>query len=248
MVLHAQEPATFEVVSIKPNNTGGGRSGIQSGTDGAFLATNVTLRRLILDAFGLQDSQLVGGPDWISTDRFDVVGTGQKDDRRNGERERAMLADRFHVVTHTEKHERPVFNLVLLRADRSLGSAIKPAAIDCHGGVDDPDKARREANLTGCGLRTSGNRQGTTVLGGGRSMAEIARMLADFGAERQVFDKTGLNGFFDFELKWVNQPGTNAEDVTFFAAVQEQLGLKLEAATAPVEILIIDRAERPDPN
>ena len=83
--LHAQEPATFDVVSIKLNTARSGRSGMQSGSDGAFVATNVTLHRLILDAFGVQASQLVGGPDWISTERFDVIATGQKDDGRNGE-------------------------------------------------------------------------------------------------------------------------------------------------------------------
>jgi uncharacterized protein (TIGR03435 family) len=247
-VLHAQEPPTFDVVSIKLNTARSGRSGIQSGSDGAFVATNVTLHRLILDAFGVQASQLVGGPDWMTTERFDVIATGQKDDGRNGERERAMLAERFHLATHTEMRDRPVFNLVMLRADRKLGPSIRPATIDCHGGgVDDPDKARREANVTPCGLRASGGRQGASLLGGGRTLPEIARILADYGADRQVFDKTGLTGSFDFELKWANQ-AVNADDVTFFTAIQEQLGLKLEAATAPVEVTVIDRVEHPEPN
>ena len=78
------------------------------------MATNVTLHRLILDAFGVQASQLVGGPDWISTERFDVIATDQKDDGRNGERERAMLAVAALALSLDPKMQAAYYNLGLV--------------------------------------------------------------------------------------------------------------------------------------
>jgi uncharacterized protein (TIGR03435 family) len=158
------------------------------------------------------------------------------------------LADRFKLVTHTETRERPVYFLVPARPDKRLGPAMTVATIDCSGDAD-PGARRREANMNLCGLNTSTGRNGGTVRGGGLNMDRMASTLANYGGtDRTVINHTGIDGIFDFELKWVNQPTNNAEDVTFFTAVQEQLGLKLEPATAPVEVLVIDRAERPDPN
>ncbi len=97
-------------------------------------------------------------------------------------------------------------------------------------------------------MNTSTGRNGGTISGGGLTMERMATTLANYGAERPVIDRTGIAGIFDFQLTWVNQPTGNADDVSFFTAVQEQLGLKLEPGTAPVEVLVIDRAERPDPN
>ena len=109
-------------------------------------------------------------------------------------------------------------------------------------------RGRGEAGQNICGLRTSTGGNSGTVTDGGLTMERIASTLANYGAERAVIDRTGIAGIFDFQLKWVNQPTGNADDVSFFTALKEQLGLKLEPGTAPVEVLVIDRAERPDPN
>jgi uncharacterized protein (TIGR03435 family) len=242
----AQEPATtFDVVSVKPNLSGETRSGTESLPD-RINATNVTLRSLILRAYNKQEFEVIGGPDWVSTDRFDVVARGSATGDR-GARLQAMLADRFKLATHTEMRDRPVYFLVPARPDKRLGPSMTPATIDCSGDGD-PGARRREAGMNICGLRTSTGRNGGTVTGGGLTLERIADTLANYAAERPIIDRTGIEGIFDFELKWVNQPTNNADDVSFFTAVQEQLGLKLEAGTAPVEVLVIDRAERPDPN
>jgi uncharacterized protein (TIGR03435 family) len=247
LTLKAQEPQqTFDVVSVKPNLSGVTGSGTESRPDGSFTATNVSLRALILQAYNKQEFQVVGGPEWLPTERFDVVARGPASNAR-GAQLQAMLADRFKLLAHLEQRDRPVYLLVPARSDRRLGPSIMPAAIDCSGGGD-PGKQRREAGLAICGLRTNTGRNGGTVRGGGLTIERIATTLANYGADRLVLDRTGLEGIFDFELKWVNQPTGNAEDVSFFTAVQEQLGLKLDAGTAPVEVLVIDRAERPDPN
>lgn len=241
-----QEAATvFDVVSVKPNLSGETQSGTESLPD-RINATNVTLRALILRAFGKQEFEVVGGPDWVSTDRFDVAARGPSGADR-GAQLQAMLADRFKLVAHVEKRERSVYAMVPVRQDKRLGAAMVPAAIDCSGGGD-PGARRREANLNLCGLRTSTGRNGGTVSGGGLPMERIAATLANYGADRPVIDRTGIEGIFDFDLKWVNQPTGSPEDVSYFTAVQEQLGLKLEPTTALVDVLVIDRAEHPDPN
>jgi len=243
----AQEPSlSFDVVSVRPNLTGVTGSGTTSRPDGSFEASNVTLRSLILNAYNMQENQVVGGPDWLVSDRFDILARST-DSGPRGPRLQAMLADRFKLLVHRETRERPVYFLVPARSDRQLGPSIMPATIDCSGG-DDPGKRRQQAGLASCGLQTSVGRNGGTVRGGGLPMPRIATTLANYGADRLVIDRTGIDGIFDFELKWINQPTGNADDVSFFTAVQEQLGLKLETGTAPVEVLVIDRAERPDPN
>ena len=241
-----QEPATtFDVVSVKPNLSGETQSGTESLPD-RVNATNVTLRALILRAFGKQEFEVVGGPDWVSTDRFDVAARGPSGADR-GAQLQAMLADRFKLVTHVETRERSVYAMVPARQDKRLGTAMMPATVDCSGGGD-PGARRREANLNLCGLRTSTGRNGGTISGGGLSMERIAATLANYGADRPVIDRTGIEGIFDFQLKWVSQPAGNPEEVSYFTAVQEQLGLRLEPTTAAVEVLVIDRAEHPDPN
>ena len=241
-----QEPATtFDVVSVKPNLSGQGQSGTDS-RPGRIEATNVTLRSLILRAFGKQEFEVVGGPDWVTTDRFDIAARGSADADR-GAQLQAMLADRFKLATHIEQRDRPVYLMVAVRADKKLGTTMTPATIDCSGGGD-PGARRREAKMNVCGLNTSTGRNGGTVSGGGLSMERIAATLANYGADRPVIDRTGIEGIFDFQLKWVNQPTGNAEEVSYFTAVQEQLGLKLEPTTASVDVLVIDRVEHPDPN
>jgi uncharacterized protein (TIGR03435 family) len=247
VALGAQEPATtFDVVSVKPNLSGETGSGTESLPD-RINATNVTLRALILRAFNKQEFEVVGGPEWLASDRFDFVARGPGNSDR-GAQLQAALADRFKLMTHTETRERPVYFLVPGRPDKRLGPAMTVATIDCSGDAD-PGARRRAANMNLCGLSTSTGRNGGTVRGGGLNMDRMASTLANYGGtDRAVINRTGIDGIFDFELKWVNQPTNNAEDVTFFTAVQEQLGLKLEPATAAVEVLVIDRAERPDPN
>jgi uncharacterized protein (TIGR03435 family) len=244
--LGAQDASpAFDVVSVKPNLSGSGSFGTTSRPDGSVEANNVTLRSLILNAYSMQEFQVVGGPDWLATDRFDVIARGGTGDR--GPRLQAMLMDRFKLQVHTEQRERSAYALVPARSDRRLGPAIMPALVNCSGGGD-PAQQRRDAGLTSCGLRTNVGRNGGTIRGGGLTMEKIATTLANYGAERPVIDRTGIEGIFDFDLTWVGQPTGGTDEVSFFTAVQEQLGLKLTPMTTPVEVLVIDRADRPEPN
>jgi uncharacterized protein (TIGR03435 family) len=134
-----------------------------------------------------------------------------------------MLADRFKLAAHTEMRDRPVYLLMPARADKRLGPSMTPGTIDCSGDGD-PGARRREAGMNTCGLNTSTGRNGGTIRGGGLTMERMATTLANYGTDRPVIDRTGIAGIFDFQLKWVNQPTGNADDVSFFTAVQEQLG------------------------
>ena len=276
--LHAQavppsDSATFEVATVKLNKSGDNRIGIGFAPGGRFRATNVPLRELIAAAYGesqpLAAFQITGGPKWIETDRFDVVGKAPGDPQPgpNGPPPvmfammRNLLADRFKLTAHRETKEFPIYALVPARADGKLGPQLRPASTDCaalmaatraRGGP--PPQAPGERMP--CGMRLfPGN-----LSGGGTSMAQLANVLARF-VNRTVVDRTGLTGNYDVDLQWTPDqmpqgrgdlppgapqlPPVDPNGPSIFTAVQEQLGLKLDAARGPVQVLVIDRVERP---
>src|SRR5215831_10520547 len=132
VLLHAQRQG-FDVASIKRNLSGneGSRGRIQPGGRVSF--TNEPLRRMILDAYQLQEFQLVGGPDWVTTDRWDVVAKADGDPPiiQVVEMVRTLLADRFQLVTHRETREAPIYALVIARPDHQLGAELHRSSTDC---------------------------------------------------------------------------------------------------------------------
>ena len=127
---------TFEVASVKPNNSGDGRVAIIGQPGGRITMTNVPLRLMIRNAYRVQDSQIVGGPDWLNTARFDVAakadGNAPADDMQS--MMRALLAERFKLVTHNESRELPVYALVPARTDARPGPQLKKSNADCGAG------------------------------------------------------------------------------------------------------------------
>lgn len=253
--LQAQGPATFDAASIKVNRSGEGRSSM--GVRGSQLAViNYNLFNIIRNAWGLQGNQIAGGPDWSRADdvRFDITAKlpdGVKESEVGPMLQR-LLADRFKLRTHRETRQVPVYAMVLARADGRLGPKMTPAAVDCAAlraafqrGERPPEPAP-VGDRPACGMRTTPGR----VLAGGYAMADIGRNLSGLVGGRPVIDRTGLGGLYDLELTWTpDQPtgGANADTsgVSVFTALQEQLGLKLEATIGPVDLLVIDSAERP---
>jgi uncharacterized protein (TIGR03435 family) len=253
-LVHAQQPR-FDVASIKRNLSGneGSRGRIQPGGRVSF--TNEPLRRMILDAYRLQDFQLVGGPDWVSADRWDVVAKAEGDPPISQVLEmiRTLLADRFKLVTHQEMRDAPIYALVIAKPDHRLGGQLHQSSTDCaalaadaraRGGTPPPTVNGRVS----CGMNTNdGYLEANAV-----TMGVFARRIATI-AGRTVVDKTDLTGNFDLTLKWTPDasPGAdrpaaaNSESPTFFTALQEQLGLKLESQRGSVEFLVIDSAEHP---
>jgi uncharacterized protein (TIGR03435 family) len=277
-VLSAQEPRrVFEVVSIKPTPPGTEGGGRQLLPGGRVTLSNTTLKALVAAAyqrFMWDQREIVGGPDWINETRFDVTalapGGLPRVDADGFPSQllamfRAVLADRFRLVAHWEMRERPIYNLVLDRADRRLGTKLVKVAIDCAtvanailaGTPPDPRPGRGdECNFSRTTEAEAGSLQGNAV-----TMTVLARFLAAEGVGREVEDRTGLSGTFDVDLVYLPEhpvggipPDRLALDPRFqgrtslTTALREQLGLKLEAARGPVAVLVIDSVERPRPD
>jgi uncharacterized protein (TIGR03435 family) len=263
---------TFEVASVKENRSGDSRSPLRTQPGGRFVATNALLKFLIAEAFlGPQpvhlSSRILGGPDWINSARYDITAKAALEFQPSPDgppRElllmlRSLLQERFKVRTHYETRELPIYELVLARADGALGPKLRQSAANCDG----PPPPRQPGEPPPCG----GMRGPARILAGGIPMRQLVMMLTAIlavgppaGADgRLVVDKTGLSGRFAFDLAWTPEqipdaapppgvPPIDANGPSFFTALQEQLGLKLQPARGPVEVLVIDSVERPTPD
>ena len=236
----------FEVASVKPNKSGE-RNSSTSGRAGGFTATNVTAQELIVYAFRLRQFQLASGPNWLGSDRFDIQARVPADAKQdNRAMTRALLRDRFKLVVHTETKQEQVYALVVDRPDGKLGPQLKPSTKDC--------QASQPGAPSPCGMNTSVSDAMGTLVGTGQSIEQLVGALGSFGLNRMVIDRTGLMGSFDIELKWRpdnlrSTTAAPASDVpSIFAAMQEQLGLRLESQRGPVEFLVVDSIGRPAPD
>lgn len=236
---------SFEAASIKVNNSGDVRTSMRLLPGGHVDARNRTLKLLIQTAFALQDFQIIGGPKWLASARFDVITRGP--DRQITQADlRAMLqgllADRFRLTTHRATREFSIYALRMDRRDGRLGSAVRPAD-DCYIGRGAPSPAAQPGDTTRgvCGF----TERAGDMTARGVDMASLAIELTEY-TDRPVVDQTNLRGNFNLSLKW--SPEGTASDSnlpSIFTAVREQLGLKLESTTGPVDVLVIDRAEMP---
>lgn len=194
-----------------------------------------TLRDLVLRIHRLQPFQLTGGPDWFDTARYDVVFRGDF---------RAVLADRFRLKLRTESRELPVYHLVALTPG-AVGVGLKPAEVDCS--TPGPDCDPR--------INMDAARGELTLSFKSRTMAELARTLTGPETGRQVIDRTGIAGRFQGALAYapaplpgLPAPRVSDDTVSLFTALQEQFGLKLEPARGPVDVTVVESAERPTEN
>ena len=159
---------------------------------------------------------------------------------------RSLLEDRFRLSAHRETRDLPIYALVLARADGRLGPRLRPTTSDyCKKRLEAAGKAGNTPEPPGgelCGMRPLGSDE---LAAGALPMNEFTRFL-NLQAGRIVVDRTGLTGVWDFDLKWSppNAPNPDPDRPSIFTALQEQLGLRLDATTGPVEVLVIDRVER----
>jgi|KBSSwiStaDraftv2_1062776.scaffolds.fasta_scaffold507804_1 uncharacterized protein (TIGR03435 family) len=222
VALAAQTPQSapapaFEVASIKPNNSGDGRVMMQV-QPGRYMATNVTLRLLIRNAYQLQDFQITGGPSWLASDHFDIIakmpdgfqppaappapGSGPGPVQLML---RALLAERFKLVVRNETKDSPIYALVLARSDGKLGPNLKKSETDCAAlfaagrgrGAMPPPGPPPAGGPMPCGIRIGPGNMAV----GGAPLSQVATSLGMF-AGRIVQDRTGLTGNYDFELTW----------------------------------------------
>jgi uncharacterized protein (TIGR03435 family) len=242
--------AQFDVASVKLHTTDDQRVYMVAQPGGRFVAANITLRFLIRSAFQLQGDQIVGGPNWLDTDRFDIDARAtQAPGPPNAQlldRLQTLLADRFTLTTHREKRELPVFALEHAGRDASLGPGLRPTA--CPELTVDLSRPQPCTDAqTGIGSLTMR----------GMPFNQFTPFLSSF-VNRVVVDRTGLDGRYDIELKWTPEqpaqgragepPATDPNAISIFTAIQEQLGLRLNSTRDMVDVLVIDTLEHPTPN
>ena len=302
VVLNAQETAPVPYVASVKKSAGGLGAQMRI-APGMISANGVPVRLLMRQAFGqLQDFQLIGGPDWISSDRFDIEakieGGAPMTPLVLQSVIRQILEERFALKTHRETRELPIYALMVARSDGRLGPNLKPSSTECStmmsqrgrgpapGGAPGPD-ARGGVAITRsgpppdgrggpgraggpppfdfdappvCGQRGGGFGR---LRAGGTTMADFATMISGT-AQRVVIDKTGLTGYYDIALTYTPTgdqlpqgappPGAPApppidpDGPSFFTAIQEQLGLKLDNQRGPVDVVVIDSIQQPTEN
>ena len=237
----AQRPA-FEVASIKRNVSANERPSLTI-TAGRMTIRNGSLRAIIRSAFSLQAFQIAGGPDWMDSDRWDVTAKAEvgTDNQFMGVMTQSLLADRFKLVAHKETRDLPIYALVFARPDHTFGPKLRASSTDCQKEVSAIiARTGRPPSADAppvCGLRSL---SGHIELNGTRLSPNFVRTLSDITG-RSVVDKTGLTGLFDADLTWSDAD----EGPSLYTAIQDQLGLKLDAQRGPVEVLVIDSVEHP---
>ena len=196
---------------------------------------NRSVENLLLLGYGVHKSEILGAPEWVHTAHFDVDGVpdveGQPNTQQMQSLMRKLLAERFGMKLHREHRSMPVYALVVAKGGPKLdASKGDPSGL--------PDERL---------LRNGGEQ---TIKMVNANMGDLALMM--FSLDKPVVDQTGLKGRYDFQLKYTADEMRVATDANaapgVFTAVQEQLGLKLEATKAPAEVLVIDAVEKPGAN
>ncbi len=234
------KPLAFDVATIRPNLAS--HFWRLEATPDGYTGTYVSLRKLVQEAYGVYDDKLLtGGPAWIDEDKFDLEAKFDPADvpnatklsfRQRADMLRAVLADRFQLKVHFEKRDFPAFNLVVAKGGPKLTATPADKITTTVGG---PSCLHRigQFSLQGC------------------TMGALADSLRG-PTGRTVIDQTGITGRYDFELHYTpdNTPADSplAGGPSIFTAVQEQLGLKLSPSTAPLDILVVDSAQKPSEN
>ena len=227
-------PAAFEVATVRITGpSSDGHTHINYPPGDRFSATNITLLALMQWAYNMPEKQILEGPPWLASNRFDFQAKADTDEIRGltSEQDRdlkrrmvqALLAERFHLTLHQETRTLSAYDLIVAKA----GSKLQPT-------------------------KSSGKSIGTSRTyfnGEGLTMTLIAEELSRITG-RVVVDKTNLTGRYDFKLVWTpdDVPATDNSAPSLFTAVQEQLGLKLEPAKEAAPVLVIDHVEPPTPN
>lgn len=227
----------FDVAAIRQNLATRGRPRINSTPfDGNFTATYATLKFLIEYAYGLPQTQVIGGPDWLNSTRFDIKAKSSialneqlhnlpSDQGKLDKRLmlRSLLTERFKLKAHQETRELPIFALVVAKNGPKLDKSDEGA----------PIVRGWEGHLT--------------VEGGENTVANFAAELSK-RVGRIVLDKTGIKGRYSIDLDWSEDNDIDDDTPSIFTAIREQLGLRLQSQKAPVPVVIIDHVEMPSEN
>jgi uncharacterized protein (TIGR03435 family) len=268
-----QTQATFEVASVKLNKSGSEMVSQRPLPNGSYTATNMTLAQLVGIAYQF-DPELINGPSWTAKDRFDVVAKGNAGSATGFGTPamfymlRSLLTERFKLVVRRQTRQLPLFSLLVVRADRKLGPHITPSSVTCP--QPDPNSIDgrpifqfgRIGRPPRCGVSMGFG----DITAEGMPISALAYSMM-VRLHKSVHDDTGLTGRYDFQLTFTpdevlalvaSRPkgqvppahGSDGREIdpegpSLMTALREQLGLKLESTKGPVEMLVIDHAERP---
>jgi uncharacterized protein (TIGR03435 family) len=258
----------YDVASIKrnsfpPGTNLAGRIGTSDNPDG-LTARFVTIKQIIQRAYGAESYQVSGGPDWINSERYDLdakFDSSTADELQKlspndrilvrQQMLQKLLAERFNLTVHKDSKELQTYSLIVAKNGPKL-QEVK---------LDDADPSKPKAGPAPGSAQMTAGALGGQIRGFASPLASLTGMLTNY-LHRPVIDRTGLTERYDFTLRWTpddNQAqvsssasGLPSADPTgspsIFTAIQEQLGLKLESAKAPVEIIVIDHIDRPSEN
>jgi len=234
----AQQQPEFEVASVKPNRSGEIGSNFNRRAGGGIEAINVSLKDLILFAYDIREQQLAGGPAWLDKVRYDVVAKPKENDNPAGARRsfeedfrqirlkmRSLLADRFQLAVHNETRSLPIYALVVAKGGPHL-TASTSQWLTIHN-----QKGRVECKKV--------------------TMKEFAENSLTHRMGRTVVDRTGLAGEYDFDFRYAEDqvaPSPDSDLPDFLTALQQHLGLRLQPQQGPVDVIVIDRAEKASAN
>ena len=237
VVLAQDAPTHFDVATVRPSNAEGrGMNNLRDPVQATW--TNMPLKVILTQAYRVQSDTIIGGPAWITTDRWDIIAKTEKPATRMQQWDmlKPLLAERFKLQVHTETRQLPEYELVLAKGGPKL-----------HESTAAELEANQPSTRIGRGL----------IDAHGIPAAEFAGFLRSEVGGRPVIDKTGLTGKYDFKVQWVpderqpngggDAPPPESTGPSIFSALQE-LGLKLESIKGPVEVLVIDHVEKPTGN
>jgi uncharacterized protein (TIGR03435 family) len=232
----------YDVATVKVNNTGSGSSRLST-RDGMLQATNVQLEMLLEGAFDTRRDQIAGLPHWAQVEHYDIVAKvvdmdaqqlrGLSEEQRRAMLQR-LLQQRFHLQTHVERRTLSLLKLVVTKEGIKFAEWQKPA--------EDQD-----------GIKGSMNVNNEEMTATGVQMVSLVRFLSSL-THMPVVDETGLKGAYNLHLKWQREEEEQSSGLhdqalpTIYAALPEQLGLKLDSGKGPVEVLVIDNIEQPSEN
>lgn len=225
----ASAVARFEVASIRPHQNPDDPSETNFLPGGRYEGKNVSVRKLIRQATGVEDRQMIGVPGWVDSERYDInATTGDTATLKPEVFQKLLLAlleERFGFRFHRESREQPVYWMVAQKS----GAKLKP-----HQNGGEPTMSVN-----------GGTRK--ILIATGVSMETLAGVLAR-QAGRPVQDHTGLSGLYDVRLEWDESQSMESGLPSLFGALDEQLGLKLNSAKGTVQVLVVDNVQRPSGN
>ncbi|HVW07939.1 MAG TPA: TIGR03435 family protein [Bryobacteraceae bacterium] len=228
----AQNNRQFEIISIKPANTTDPTAGAVKLDPGErFTARSISAKVLMSIAFDLRPSEISGGPRWIIDDRFEVIAKGSGDEKLTADQIRPMvkglLISRFRLRYHFEKKEVAAYGLVIAKGGSKLQKTSAPDATPS--------------------LLISGDGTTSVITSIRSPLSRLAQTL-QMQLGQRVFDRTGLDGAFDYRLLSAPVDAADSPAPSIFTALQDHLGLKLEPEKDSINAVVIDRIEKPSPN